>query len=141
MTDRDKHLMMECTGYQKFYGFSFPAARIDRNGERGGTRTHDPLIKSQLLYQLSYAPTRGPARPFRRRAPPRRPEPRQAGPAGQLLKPPDQSSNGPVCLAWPTCEGSLLKRFITRSATRGVTNSVIGPPSRAISFTNRDEMN
>ncbi len=25
-------------------------------GERGGNRTHDPLVKSQLLYQLSYAP-------------------------------------------------------------------------------------
>ena len=24
-------------------------------GERGGTRTHDPLIKSQMLYRLSYA--------------------------------------------------------------------------------------
>jgi hypothetical protein len=24
-------------------------------GERDGTRTHDPLIKSQMLYQLSYA--------------------------------------------------------------------------------------
>ena len=23
-------------------------------GDLGGTRTHDPLIKSQLLYQLSY---------------------------------------------------------------------------------------
>ncbi len=23
-------------------------------GDPGGTRTHDPLIKSQLLYQLSY---------------------------------------------------------------------------------------
>ena len=25
------------------------------NGERDGTRTHDHLIKSQVLYQLSYA--------------------------------------------------------------------------------------
>ena len=25
------------------------------DGERGGTRTHDPLIKSQMLYRLSYA--------------------------------------------------------------------------------------
>ena len=25
------------------------------NGRRGGARTHDPLIKSQLLFQLSYA--------------------------------------------------------------------------------------
>jgi hypothetical protein len=25
------------------------------HGERDGTRTHDPLIKSQMLYQLSYA--------------------------------------------------------------------------------------
>ena len=24
-------------------------------GERGGNRTHDPLIKSQMLYLLSYA--------------------------------------------------------------------------------------
>jgi hypothetical protein len=28
---------------------------IDSLGERGGTRTHDPLIKSQMLYRLSYA--------------------------------------------------------------------------------------
>jgi hypothetical protein len=28
-------------------------------GERDGTRTHDPLIKSQMLYQLSYALLRG----------------------------------------------------------------------------------
>jgi hypothetical protein len=27
-------------------------------GERDRIRTCDPLIKSQLLYQLSYAPTR-----------------------------------------------------------------------------------
>ncbi len=25
------------------------------NGERGGTRTHDHMIKSHVLYQLSYA--------------------------------------------------------------------------------------
>ena len=29
---------------------------IERNGRRTRTRTVDPLIKSQLLYQLSYAP-------------------------------------------------------------------------------------
>ena len=27
-----------------------------RNGEPGGTRTRDPLIKSQMLYRLSYRP-------------------------------------------------------------------------------------
>src|SRR5262249_43655393 len=31
-------------------------------GGRTRTRTWDPLIKSQLLYQLSYAPPRGKAR-------------------------------------------------------------------------------
>src|ERR1700757_901835 len=30
--------------------------RIPENGGRTRTRTWDPLIKSQLLYQLSYAP-------------------------------------------------------------------------------------
>ena len=25
------------------------------NGERGGARTHDPVIKSHVLYRLSYA--------------------------------------------------------------------------------------
>ncbi len=25
------------------------------NGDRGGIRTRDPLIKSQMLYRLSYA--------------------------------------------------------------------------------------
>ncbi len=28
---------------------------IETYGERDGIRTHDPLIKSQMLYQLSYA--------------------------------------------------------------------------------------
>ena len=28
-----------------------------QNGEPGGTRTRDPLIKSQMLYQLSYRPS------------------------------------------------------------------------------------
>ncbi len=28
---------------------------FDFLGERGGARTHDPLIKSQVLYRLSYA--------------------------------------------------------------------------------------
>lgn len=30
----------------------------DPSGEGGGDRTHDPRIKSPLLYQLSYAPTK-----------------------------------------------------------------------------------
>jgi hypothetical protein len=29
---------------------------LDFTGEPGGTRTRDPLIKSQMLYQLSYRP-------------------------------------------------------------------------------------
>ena len=32
------------------------SAEIFINGERVGIRTRDPLIKSQMLYQLSYAP-------------------------------------------------------------------------------------
>jgi hypothetical protein len=31
---------------------------LDFIGERGGTRTHDPMIKSHVLYRLSYALTR-----------------------------------------------------------------------------------
>ncbi len=31
------------------------AIRIGCLGERGGTRTHDHMIKSHVLYQLSYA--------------------------------------------------------------------------------------
>ena len=34
------------TAHYKSFGFPFR--------DPGGTRTHDPLIKSQLLYQLSY---------------------------------------------------------------------------------------
>ena len=30
----------------------------ERTGEPGGTRTRDHLIKSQMLYQLSYRPVR-----------------------------------------------------------------------------------
>ena len=37
---------------------------IDLHGEPGGTRTHDPMIKSHVLYQLSY----GLAAPAGRRA-------------------------------------------------------------------------
>jgi hypothetical protein len=29
----------------------------EMHGERGGTRTHDPMIKSHVLYRLSYALT------------------------------------------------------------------------------------
>ena len=35
--------------------------RLGINGGRTRTRTWDPLIKSQLLYQLSYAPGNRPA--------------------------------------------------------------------------------
>ena len=31
-----------------------PRKRLFLLGEPGGTRTHDPLIKSQVLYRLSY---------------------------------------------------------------------------------------
>ena len=34
-----------------------PTRRSFIIGEPGGIRTHDPLIKSQMLYQLSYGPT------------------------------------------------------------------------------------
>ena len=37
----------------------------ESNGGRTRTRTWDPLIKSQLLYQLSYAPEPGLAWPER----------------------------------------------------------------------------
>lgn len=33
--------------------------RIEDYGERGGTRTLDPMIKSHVLYHLSYALPRG----------------------------------------------------------------------------------
>jgi hypothetical protein len=32
---------------------------IDFTGEPGGTRTRDPVIKSHMLYQLSYRPSEG----------------------------------------------------------------------------------
>jgi HPt (histidine-containing phosphotransfer) domain-containing protein len=35
---------------------------VENNGGCSRIRTYDPLIKSQLLYQLSYAPTSAPAR-------------------------------------------------------------------------------
>jgi hypothetical protein len=38
------------------------ASSIPSNGGRTRARTWDPLIKSQLLYQLSYAPIAGRAR-------------------------------------------------------------------------------
>ena len=42
---------------------SNPAQVFDFIGGRTRTRTWDPLIKSQLLYQLSYAPEMPPAGP------------------------------------------------------------------------------
>ena len=53
--------------------FSFPAQEVrlkqhnplKRNGEPGGNRTHYPMIKSHVLYRLSYgliSPTRREAR-------------------------------------------------------------------------------
>jgi hypothetical protein len=38
----------------KFTG-TIAASGHDRNGERAGIRTLDPVIKSHVLYQLSYA--------------------------------------------------------------------------------------
>jgi hypothetical protein len=35
-----------------------PTDNMIENGERGGTRTLDPMIKSHVLYRLSYALTR-----------------------------------------------------------------------------------
>ena len=39
---------------------------FERLGGRTRARTWDPLIKSQLLYQLSYAPGTGPEKAFAR---------------------------------------------------------------------------
>src|SRR5689334_11040386 len=36
---------------------AFPSKLLDLFGERGGTRTLDPMIKSHVLYRLSYALT------------------------------------------------------------------------------------
>jgi hypothetical protein len=43
----------------------FIAKSLRRLGGRTRARTWDPLIKSQLLYQLSYAPGLGPKKPLR----------------------------------------------------------------------------
>jgi hypothetical protein len=47
------------THWTDFQHFRRPGQTFDISGKSGGrrrTRTFDPLIKSQLLYQLSYAP-------------------------------------------------------------------------------------
>ena len=41
-------------------GVAFPGTKVEimlwfQCGERGGARTHDPVIKSHVLYRLSYA--------------------------------------------------------------------------------------
>ena len=44
-----------------------PLLKLEKYGERSRARTYDPLIKSQLLYQLSYAPggrANAPTRPL-----------------------------------------------------------------------------
>ena len=38
-----------------FWSYNKTTQMIDFVGERAGTRTQDPLIKSQMLYRLSYA--------------------------------------------------------------------------------------
>ena len=55
-----KHMFLQVT--RKIWGFSkekcgnllLTNSLPHLQGDPGGTRTHDPLIKSQLLYQLSY---------------------------------------------------------------------------------------
>jgi hypothetical protein len=42
--------------YPENTGFEFSEQCLEFSGGRSRTRTYDPLIKSQLLYQLSYAP-------------------------------------------------------------------------------------
>jgi hypothetical protein len=37
--------------------WAFPSNLLNSYGERGGTRTLDPMIKSHVLYRLSYALT------------------------------------------------------------------------------------
>jgi hypothetical protein len=37
--------------------FNILSKPLNLLGERGGTRTHDPMIKSHVLYRLSYALT------------------------------------------------------------------------------------
>ena len=39
----------------RMFGCQIIAKQLIRLGERAGTRTQDPLIKSQMLYRLSYA--------------------------------------------------------------------------------------
>jgi uncharacterized protein (TIGR02118 family) len=43
---------------RKIKGLDISAEVFEKNGGPAGTRTPDPLIKSQLLYQLSYRPLR-----------------------------------------------------------------------------------
>ena len=50
-TDR---LQIACKSPRQASGFELMIEIV--NGGRAGTRTQDPLIKSQLLYQLSYSP-------------------------------------------------------------------------------------
>jgi hypothetical protein len=40
-----------------FLDLGYRGQAIDLIGERGGTRTLDPMIKSHVLYRLSYALT------------------------------------------------------------------------------------
>ena len=39
-----------------FYAFDAAYTSDGESGEPGGTRTRDPVIKSHMLYQLSYRP-------------------------------------------------------------------------------------
>jgi hypothetical protein len=65
-------------------------------GERGGNRTHDPLIKSQMLYLLSYAlalesPKRRGAWVQRRPGPVNGNRPQTAAATAIALKPPPRA--------------------------------------------------
>ena len=52
-------------GFRRFFAFAICVQLFDFIGGRTRTRTWDPLIKSQLLYQLSYAPGIPPRSPAR----------------------------------------------------------------------------
>ena len=52
---------MQPFDHSLFHHSTLTGLNLERSGRSGGTRTHDPLIKSQLLYRLSYTSTVNPA--------------------------------------------------------------------------------
>ena len=115
-----------------------PSDVFELLGERAGTRTRDPLIKSQMLYQLSYALARKPLGTAGRSsvivttALGAYPSPRPVNPARPDIPLADQSHKGEERdeAAERAGRDPALIESSARSARRGPASAALPPLSR-----------